>query len=337
MRRIIFCLGLIFILTPVFAQKTAKSLADESCKKDGVEQSISYIEKNIPSLSDAKEKRAAYVYLAGVQEKMGRYTEAQKNYAQAAAIAAGDAEGMPKKSSEQLVLDAVRCALCAGDYETAQNYLNSAVRSSKNETVSAYVKLYEQWALLVKAETIKDTEEVVAILKTYAELKSMKAVHPQILLTLWHVTGDKSYSEKLQKSFAGTPEEAIVSGKIQMKPSPFWYFVPRSGEATPDVASTAATKPVTAETPAESKPEEKSDSKSSKNKVTKQQLGLFKDKSNAENLVSKLKTKGFTGKITSEVRPSGTTYYIVVVDENAAGTMGDELRTAGFECCPVFE
>lgn len=320
----------------IFAQTTAKALADESCKKDGVEQSISYLEKNISSLKDAKEKRSSYVYLASIQEKMGRYSEAQKNYAEAAAIAAGDADGMPKRSSEQLVLDAIRCALCAGDYETAQTYLNSAVRSSKNETVTAYVKLYEQWALLVKAETIKDTEEVVAILKTYSELKSMKSVHPQILLTLWHVTGEKSYSDKLQKSFAGTPEEAIVSGKIQMKPSPFWYFVPRSGEATPEVTNASSSKPVTADAPVESKTE-KQDSKTAKNKVTKQQLGLFKDKANAENLVKRLKEKGFTGNITSEVRPSGTTYYIVCVSENKTGTIGDELRTAGFECYPVFE
>ena len=69
----------------------------------------------------------------------------------------------------------------------------------------------------------------------------------------------------------------------------------------------------------------------------RQQLGLFKDKANAENLVSRLKDKGFAAKITEEVRPSGTTYYIVAVDETKENNMGDRLRSAGFECYPIFE
>ena len=55
-------------------------------------------------------------------------------------------------------------------------------------------------------------------------------------------------------------------------------------------------------------------SKKSSEKIVRQQLGLFKDKANAENLVSRLKDKGFAAKITEEVRPSGTTYYIVAED-----------------------
>ena len=56
-----------------------------------------------------------------------------------------------------------------------------------------------------------------------------------------------------------------------------------------------------------------------------------------EDSVKKLKEKGFVAKITSEIRPSGTTYYLVIVDENSDNSMGDELRTAGFECYPIFE
>lgn len=317
--------------------QTAKSVITEACKKESADQSISYMEKTLPSITVPAEKRGVYIYLAGVQEKLGRFSEAQKNYASAAAIAGGDAEGMPKKTSEQLVLDAVRCALCGGEGDTAQNYLNSAVRSSKNPEVAAFVKLYDQWALLVKAENLKDTEEVIAMLKTYSELESMKSVHPQIFLTLWHLTGKSSYADSLKKKYPGSTEELIVSGKVNLKPSPFWYFVPRSGEATPDVASAAETKPVTAETPAENQSKDKNGSGTAKNKVIKQQLGLFKDKDNAQNLVKRLKEKGFTGQVTSEVRPSGTTYYIVSVNENKAGTIGEELRTAGFECCPLFE
>ncbi len=336
MKRFFVILTLLTAAVLCFSEETAKSLALQASKKDDVELSISYLEKNIPSLKAAAEKRAAYVYLASILEKMGRYTQAQKNYAQAAAIAAGNAEGMPKKTTEEIVLDAVRCALCAGDSETAKSYLNSAVRNSSSEKVQAYIKLYEQWALLIDSDSVKKTGEIVAILKTYAELDSMKSVRPKILLTLWHVTGDKSWSQQLQKNFKGTPEEAVVSGKIQMQPSPFWYFVPRSGNAVPDVVNQDAKNVETARVPEGTESEGKKVS-SKNDKIVRQQLGLFKEKSNAENLVNRLKEKGFTARITSEVRPSGTTYYIVAVDENKAGTIGDELRTAGFECYPVFE
>ena len=55
-----------------------------------------------------------------------------------------------------------------------------------------------------------------------------------------------------------------------------------------------------------------------------------------EKCYQMVKEKGFKPYITEETRPSGTTYYIVVVDENAKGNIGDQLRSAGFECYPIF-
>ena len=64
------------------------------------------------------------------------------------------------------------------------------------------------------------------------------------------------------------------------------------------------------------------------------QLGLFREKANADRLVAALKDKGFTAAVTTETRASGTTYYIVAVDETD-GSIGDKLRTAGFEFYPL--
>jgi hypothetical protein len=54
-------------------------------------------------------------------------------------------------------------------------------------------------------------------------------------------------------------------------------------------------------------------------------------------LVDRVAAKGFKAQITTEIRPSGTKYYLVVVNENSKGTVGEELRTAGFDCYPLFE
>ena len=348
MKKLASLLCSLFVASVLSAQtaQTALSLARESAKKDTIDQSIQYLKKQIPSLTAASDKRSAWAFLGSVQEQKGLYQDALNSYASAAAIAAGDAEGMPKKTSEQLVIDAVRCALSFGDYNSAQTYLNSPVRSSKNNQIIAYVKLYEQWCVLCRSTKISDTTESVAMLKTYSTLESMKPVWPQILLTLWHITGEKSFSDRLKTEYPKSPESAIVKGQAQTLPAPFWYFVPRSSTSTPDVELTGtvpekkenSTKDKTATDKADSTGKAEPDKTAgNQEKIVRQQLGLFKDRSNAQGLVDRLKDKGFTATITSELRPSGTTYYIVTVDENSKGTMGDELRTAGFECYPVFE
>ena len=64
-------------------------------------------------------------------------------------------------------------------------------------------------------------------------------------------------------------------------------------------------------------------------------MGLFREKANADSLVAALTDKGFKPYITTETRASGTTYYIVVIDE-ADKSLEDNLKTAGFEFCPIF-
>lgn len=316
---------------------TAKSAALAAASKDTLEQAVNYLKKTVPSLNTPADRRSGYAFLAGVLEQSGNFQEALTFYVKAAAIAAGDAEGMEKKSSEQLVLDAVRCALSGGDWATAQNYLNSSVRNSTNPSIVSYIKLYEQWALLCKAQKADEISETIAMLKTYSSLDSMKAVHPQVLLTLWHITGEETYAIRLKKNFPKSLEAAVVKGEIQVLPAPFWYFVPRKSDSIPEVAGAKNTGDEGTVKAKQEKGTEKKGELSTTEKILRQQLGLFREKGNAERLVSNLKQKGFEACITEEVRPSGTKYYLVVVDENKAGTMGNELRNAGFECYPLFE
>ena len=200
----------------IFAEPKAKDIKAQAVKQSTVEESVSYVKNQIKSLTVASEKRAAYVFLASLQEQLALYGDAQKSYATAAGIAAGDAEGMPQKTNEQLVIDAVRCALCCGDWPTADSYLNSAVRNSKDANIQSYVKLYAQWSALCKAENVDDLNEPLELLKAYLKVQSMKSVHPVILLTLWYVTGDKSWSEQITKNYPNSTEAAIVKGDVQL-------------------------------------------------------------------------------------------------------------------------
>ncbi|MEE3410545.1 MAG: SPOR domain-containing protein [Treponema sp.] len=320
--------------------QSAKETSQKAMEASSAGEAVEILKKQIPQAKNAADKRALLAFLGGLQEQLGAYKDASASYAQAAGISAPNVEGFPKKTNPQLVLDAVRCSLCSGDSATADNYLNSAVRNSQDETIQAYIKLYEVWSRLCQIESNSQLDESVALLKAYSDFPSMKAVQPSVLLTLWYVTGQESWGKKLRAAFPKSPEAAIVAGNVQMTPAPFWYFMPKKGSALEAAAENAAE--------SQSVPMEKSDDSSAgadsddssqsegSEKIKKQQLGLFKSRDNAQGLCDRLKEKGFKPYITEETRPSGTTYFIVVVDENAKGNIGEQLRSAGFECYPIF-
>ena len=323
-KKLIVFTALFLSFSLIFAEAKAKDIKAQAVKKSTIEESVSYVKEQIKSLTVATEKRAAYVFLASLQEQMSLYGDAQKSYATAAGIAAGDAEGMPKKTNEQLVLDAVRCALCCGDWPTADSYLNSSVRNSKDANIQSYVKLYAQWSALCRAENVNDLNEPLELLKAYLKVDSMKTVHPVILLTLWYVTGEKSWADQITKSYSTSTEAAIVRGDVQLLPTPFWFFVPKSGVAEQGTGTFSDVSSVTSEsTPA-----------APTTKNTKWQLGLFKTESNAKLLCEEVQKKGFDAYVISEKRASGTTYYIVLVKDDGTGT-ADKLRSAGYDCYPV--
>ncbi len=367
----IFCILCLFLSLPLFGLG-ASDIKKEALKKGSVAETISYIKSQAEKCS-ASDKRSLLYYVGSLQESTGLYQDAAKSYSEGAAISAGNAEGMPKITQEELLLSAVRASLSYGDWEKADLYLSDSLKNSKDEKIRATAALYSAWSLLCRAKTFSDAGNAVSKLKSIKDNSSMKSVRPQALFTLWFVTGEKIYSDALKKDYPESPEYAVVCGKSRLLGTPFWFFVPRAAEerevlsqqektsAKPDSIKQAISKPAAAK-PVESKPaspkssetqsavkespmkapsktetkaktETKEETKPAKK--VRQQLGLFRNQKNADDLVKSAKAKGFNAYSYSEVRPSGTTYYIVVVDENAEGSMGKKLRNAGFDCYPV--
>lgn len=327
-RKISLCLFMFVSLGLFAAELKAKDVVKEAEKKESIEESLSYVKNQIAKTTVLSEKRSLYIFLGNMQEQLAYYDDAKKSYASAAGIAAANAEGMQKKSNEQLVLDAVRCALSQGDYETAHAYLNSSIRNSKDNLIQAYTKLYTQWAALCSVESKEDLAEPVEILKAYSKVDSMKELRPAILLTLWYVTGENQYSKEITKSFPKSTEAAIVNGDAQLLPTPFWFFVPKLGEVEQGIGSIVIQN-AESEKKLASEPNKVIQSSS---EIIKLQLGLFRTENNAKLLVEELKSKGFDCYITTEKRSSGTTYYIVLIHENKERTLADKLRSSGYEC-----
>lgn len=332
------------------AQSGAVAPIAKALEYDTVEESISYLNKAVESAATNCDKRVLLAFTGSLQEQASLFADASQSFAKAAGISveqgainsfilkkeAKAAEkivySMLKKTSSILVLDAVRSSLNAGDSKNALSYLNSSVRNSKDERIQAKIKLYEIWAKLCDADSEKDLEESVTLLKAYSTLSSMESEKASILFTLWYVNNDTDAAAKLKALYPNSAETSVVTGNASLMPTPFWFFVPRKGNALANANDSKASS-LTVDSPS-SKPAAVSDSESEK--VKRQQVGLFGKKENAQGLVERLKEKGFSAYIEEEKRPSGNIYFIVVVNENEKGTIGMQLKTAGFDCYPIF-
>lgn len=347
----VFALVLLLCSSALSAQakKNASAIKNESLKQGGVQDSIDYLKSHLGECATKADQRSLLYFMGTMQEQLGLYTDASASYAKAAGIAAGDAAGMARISTEELVIAAVRCCLCAGDHDTADSYLASSVRQSKNENILALANLYGVWSSLCKASSINETKDSLVLLQAYSSMDSMKSVRPQILFTLWYLTNDASYSNRLKKEYPDSAETAIVKGNIQIASVPFWYFVPR-GEIEFEAPSTPAATKIPVSTDRSTVPSDvpsvtkdisapvvsgKSEYERPKKSGKKQQLGLFKKRENAIELIEKARRKNFDAYCYTEVRSSGTKYYIVVVDENSSRTMGKKLKDSGFDCYTV--
>lgn len=328
-RTLSFIAAAIVFSLPLFCKEssqkmTALSIREQALKQDSVQESISFVQNHLEEAQTLADKRSALCFLGELQEQLGVYSEASLSYVKAAGIAAGDAAGVPKVSTEQLVLNAVRCCLNSGDAENAESYLNSAVRSSKNEEVQAYVKLYSVWTSLCKASSFEDTLDSIQLLKAYSAMDSMELVKPSVLYTLWYLSGEDEYAITLKKKYPASVECALLKGEAVVASVPFWYFVPRKGYK--EVAGVEQKAMVSENTETKTKKDE--------GKIC-YQTGFFASEENAKKLISRLKKAGFTAYIYDEVRPSGKKYYGVVVDENQDGNMSKKLKEAGFDNYPV--
>ena len=90
-KRFLSIFSVLLISSLQFAEPKAKDIKAQAVRKSTVEESVAYVKDQIKGLTVATEKRAAYVFLASLQEQLALYGDAQKSYATAAGIAASDA------------------------------------------------------------------------------------------------------------------------------------------------------------------------------------------------------------------------------------------------------
>ena len=239
MRRLFIAALLIFFFSSLFAltvtvKNSYAGLSEESqkqvdvfLKESDIYQAVQKISKHAQNSVSKSDECILNVIAANIYEELGNYSEAQKMYSLAASLLTAlnrEEKTIPGLKSDDLKLAAGRCALCRGDYMTSEILLAMINQEKASEETKAKIKLYTVWGYLCKAENKEGLFEPVVLMKSYLELDSMKSVRSQLLLTLWLVTGEEVYAEKLKSDFPKSPEAAIVTNKASVLPSPFYLL-----------------------------------------------------------------------------------------------------------------
>ncbi|MBP5465050.1 MAG: hypothetical protein J6Y13_07785, partial [Treponema sp.] len=210
-------------------EKSALTLRANALQKESVRESLKYLTSHIQLAKNDAEKRSILYYTATLQETLGQFVAAASTYAQAAAIDADNAQGMPAASNAELYLYAARSSLEACDFQSADSYLDaSPVNSSTDTKLIARKRLLSAWSALCKAGDYREAKGVVANLEEFAVDGQLVDIRCEVLFTLWYITDDSKWSEMLSKDYPHSPEASIAGGNGVVMAMPFWYFMPRA-------------------------------------------------------------------------------------------------------------
>lgn len=316
-------------------QPAVRELAQEAFEQTNPTAVQLFFERNIVRLAGPQAKCQALRLLAEYELHIGSYLEAADHYRQAAALHTEEETG--------LLLEAVRAFLCGGDFTSARSLLSRIAADIPVNDENAYyrtIAVYDAWRLLAEDHA----DRALPLISAYSKKDSFSDYHPSLLFTLWWVNGDEEAKQRLLKEFPFGMETAAVRGTITVQPSVFWYLMPKATVAAEAGSNTGTTKTAVSaraqngETAAYNRQAQPNNTNGREERARPlyYQLGFYRTKAYAEALAADLRKKNFFPIIKDEKRPSGTVYFAVLVEDNAAGDMDLRLKDAGYEACPIF-
>lgn len=313
------CMALFMLALQVASADTSQIITN-AVKTGTIESAISYIKSSLPGVQSVDEQKAVMLFLGKLQQQAALYKEAYESYSVVIALD----KTVPNVGVR---LDAAVCILAAGETATAESVLDSVLAIESDDASGARARLLAVWCGILKASSAEELETPIGHLEKFLDDPVMACEKPAVLFSLWWLTGDAAYAQKLETDFAATPEAACANGRAEVLPLPYFYFIPRMNSGFD--AKTAAERYANKNAVAAAK-------KAENQRAMWQQVGLFRDENNAENCIKKLIAAGFKPEVLKQTKPSGNNYTAVVVKETD-GSVAQALRNAGFECYPVFE
>ena len=168
------------------------------------------------------------------------------------------------------------------------------------------------------------------LLAALADDPDFYAYKSRIFYTLWALSGDSAWRNRLSAELPQSPEAQIAANAISSSPTPLWLLFP--GRDNIQLAQTRTVTPPVAQTvtPIETRP-----TQSAALQTTALQTGLFGREENARALAENLRRAGFTPEI-SRRNVNGNDFWAVTVPGGSDMNITmQRLRNAGFDSFPV--
>jgi hypothetical protein len=280
----------------------------------------------IPGISGA-EKREALIRLARLFRLSGNL--------EGAALAWTDAAfAEPGSRDDGALLEGARLLTALGEYDKAEAGVKTVLLTGRDRELVLQARY-----LGAQLEAFKTGNVHVLSLLTgdpdYAELR------PSLYYTLWKVSGDGSYKDRLLAEYPQSPEARIVKDggdAISGAPSAMWLLLPgRAGFTLETPAGGLRQAPLNTVQARTSGSDAGAAAQSSPaQEAALLQAGLFGKEGNAQALAERLRNAGFAPAV-SRRELNGTLYWAVNVPPGTDMTQTImRLKDAGFESFPVF-
>lgn len=303
---------------------------------------LNALEKAVKATNSIKDRKTILVALADLEERLGEGAAAAAHYHDAAFAD-------PAARDDNLLLDSARCLLQSGDVSGADSAIRAVLLGNFDAVTLMRARAY---AAIVSLTGPSVTDDSVKLVRALAENPQFRQWAPTLLFTLWWTGADQGARDTLIRKWPTSQEALVASGKIALSPTPFWFLSPRDEESvrafassgigaveqpTTTAASPASVKTATASVVPNGAPSSSQTGASPYGPRDWQQVGFFRYREYAEDLVKALGQAGFSAEIRDQKRPSGTVYFAVLVPEDEKRSTAERLKDAGFESFLVTE
>ncbi|MFP3043868.1 SPOR domain-containing protein [Treponema primitia] len=312
------------------------------------------IEGKLRSPISASERREAYIKLAQLQRLSGNVDVSARAWREAALAD-------PENRDDRCFLESALCYLTLGEFDAASDALRGILSGGDTPAARDAQYLAAQIEVFRHGGTDGSTASLYALLEK-AEFQDYR---PAIYYTFWRLFGDPAYKAQILSEFPGSPEARILESEaaiaadntvttapVSIHNRPLWFFFPGRGNiaigaAVPSLPAAyppaqyqpptpvlSAAPPSTVPAPVTPAPVIAAPESTGGPRAL--QAGLFSREQNAQALVSRLASRGFTASV-SQKQVNGVTYWAVTLPpgENSNQTIL-RLKDAGFESFPVF-
>jgi len=259
------------------------------------------------------------------------------DYSQGAALWTDGAFTQRGSRDDGALLSAAVCLIAMGEWEKAEADVKTVLLTGQDG--SSIQRARYLGAVIEAANPEKANMEP---LRTLADQGEFADLRPTTLFLLWKITGDSRYRSRLWQDHGGSLEAQIATAEtpndtVQTTPhlarTPFWLLLPGRSTLPPVQVSLGA--PNSASLPSDTRISTAPPASTGGGEAGTLQIGLFRQEENAQDLVKRLKAKGFSGKIGRRT-VHGESFWAVTVDPGKdADGMIMKLKDAGFEAFPL--